>query len=442
MMPSAAMQRAQHTASPLQNMETNTNNTDPIPRQATMSPTNGHTNQSRSTSPATHQQHVSPPPQRPPRPSREGVSLTKTLRKDTVSMYPDASTGVMDMAVPTTTDQDEMDVLMRDIRAQDAVISAMKKKESWWRTEVSIARRMRLAEAEPNDAEADEQMLMDMNDQLTDATKLQLYEQLVSLKAELRRVQSNIGGPSSHQAMSERIHQVDRIRTAALQEAAYWKSKYMARAKYMKEEEEQQQEDEDDVLKVLEHKLASTLMENEQQQRLLQHLNKQAQHDHEASASAQERAKEAHERAEEARHAHERAIRELEVLQRRAEQAELRVEENNIKLDDLSRQLEESKTAANKNQHLTQAQEKIMHLTEANAKVQNEACTLTQELDAYTEDIEHLRTALQEREEALTAATREVAATSDKLARMKEAVAAERTTPTPTSSSATTTRAF
>ena len=432
------MQRAQHTSSPLQNMESNTNNNEPVPRQATMSPTNGNISQQpRSTSPATHHQHV-PPPQRPPRPSREGVSLTKALRKDTVSMYPDASTNVMDITVPTTTDQDEMDVLVRDIRAQDAVIHAMKKKESWWRTEVSIARRMRLAEPERNDAEADEQMLMDMNDQLTDATKLQLFEQLVSLKAELRRVQSNIGGPSSHQAMSERIHQVDRIRTAALQEAAYWKSKYMARAKYMKEEQEDQ--DEDDVLKVLEHKLASTLMENEQQQRLLQHLNKQAQHDHEASASAQDRAKEAHERAEEARHAHERAVRELEALQRRAEQAELRVEENNIKLDDLGRQLEESKVADNKNQHVTLAQEKIMHLTEANNKVQNEAYALTQELDSYTEDIEHLRAALQEREEALNAATREVAATNDKLARMKETVAAERTTPTSTSSSAT--RAF
>ncbi|KAI9316880.1 hypothetical protein BX666DRAFT_1947670 [Dichotomocladium elegans] len=423
-MVSSAAGRRQLAPSPLPPQEALT---DLKPHHATMSPpasaeaTTSNDSKSREEAMPNAPQTI---PQRPPRPQRSGSLLknggssSKIPRKDTVSMFPDTAPrlempqdmpGMPRVGASDKAANDDVERLLRDIRALDGIITSMRKKESWWRGEVSISRRMRFGES-PNDVEADEEMLIELNDKLGDTQQLKLFEHLISIKAELRRVQSSIGGPASHQAMSDRIHQVDRIKTAALQEAAYWKSKCMGRSKG------------EDPVHMLEQRLAYTLMENEQQQRLLQHLKKQAQHDHAAFESAQERAKEAHERAIEAQEAHERVLQELELLHHRATQAETSVRTNGTKMADLRKQLEECTSKSSVRSDLDAAQAQVVQLKQANEKVRSEAVALEQELRGCTEDIEHLRMALKEREDALNAASSELSHTAEKLHRVKESM--------------------
>lgn len=118
--------------------------------------------------------------------------------------------------------QEEKAALVRELRARDMTVNEMRKKEQWWRTEVSIARKIRAAQGEQFDDDVDEQrLLMDFDGE---PDKFKLFDQLVHVKAELRRVKQSI----MHQAqpMSQKVAQADRMRVAALQEAAYFKAKY------------------------------------------------------------------------------------------------------------------------------------------------------------------------------------------------------------------------
>ncbi|KAI9493120.1 hypothetical protein BDB00DRAFT_824491 [Zychaea mexicana] len=357
----------------------------------------------RSASPARN-----PSPQRPPRPSREGVSLGNTYRKDTVSMFPDshiattAAANVPFDVLPTEQDESELESLMKEVKAQDVIIHSMKKKEPWWRSEVSMARKMRLQDTSPRD----EPMASNA-----------LVEEIMALKAELRRTQAHISDSTMHQAMATKVQQTDRIRTAALQEAAYFKSKYIGLMERRRQQGDQHADD--DQVQVLEQRLAETLMENETTRRLLQQRNKQAHHDHNARDSAEDRAKEAQERAEEAHRAHERALEKLDHVHQRAVQAEAQVRENVDKVASLTNQLADSLSAPSSKQ-MDQAKDQIIQLEQANSKVYDEAQVLRQQLGSYTEDIQHLRLALDEREDALGQAMRQLEDTSVQVSTMKQ----------------------
>lgn len=404
-------------------------------------------------------------PPRPPRPSREGVSLTGTHRQDAVSVFVDPrnfqglqtdvinyplSTQINDQAhqPSSTQQQEEIEALLREIKARDAIISEMKRKESWWRNEVSTARRMRSAatkalheEDDEDSVDADEAMLMALSDTLEDA-KVSLFEQLVSAKAELRRIKSSMHG-SHHQALlSEKMEQVDRVRTAALQEAAYFKSKYVGLANRQPFSAGYPQQ----LTADLEHKLTMTLTENESHRRQLQQLNKHGNHDQLARESAEERAKEAHERAQEAMQAHERALQEVEHLHQRASLAEAQVRENARKIADLTQQLTSRQSAANipaLSSEEQALQAKMAQLKEANAKVQGEAQELQRQLDESAKSISHLRATLEEREQALQEAERQLQSTSSQIAILKgtmceRGLAAAVTMTTPSTSSSST----
>ena len=425
MVPSAALRRPRATS--------------PLPSQSdeqTLSPTTSKEDEKpRSPSPASHHS-----PQRPPRPSREGVSLNNTYRKDTVSMFPDShiATSAADAAAllaelpsnnnstnaSTTTatggtatieqDEGELESLILEIKAQDAIIHNMKKKEPWWRSEVSMARKMRMQDPSPRD----------------DPTMSHpLVEQIMALTTEFNRTQAHISEPAIHQAMGAKVQQTDRIRTAALQEAAYFKSKYiglMERRRQQGEMDDSDSEDEDNnLVRSLERSLAETLMENEANRRLLQQMNKQAHHDHSARESAEDRAKEAQGRAEEAQQAHERALEKLDEVHHRAAHAEAKVRENVNKVANLTNQLADSLSAPASND-MDEAKEKIMQLEQANSKVHEEAQTFKQQLASCVEDIQYLRMALDEREETLGQAMRRLEDTSNQVSATRHALS-ERT---------------
>ncbi|KAF7728560.1 Negative regulator of mitotic exit [Apophysomyces ossiformis] len=377
----------------------------------------------------------------PPRPSRDGVNLANTYRH-TMAASSESLTDHYDdrpkpryeqrdaqslddqkqlaqtRPKPTTNEssqQEEVAILLREIKARDGIISEMKKKEQWWRTEVSIARKQRAVKGElQDDPDADEAMLMDLGE--LEQPKMLLFEQLVSIKSELRRVRASIG----HQAqpMADKLLQADRMRTAALQEAAYFKSKYQA----LKSQQPQQlAAAEAQRVKELEWRLTAALKENEANGRLLQQLQKRAQHDHNARLSAEERAKEAQERAEEAQEAHQRALEDLANLHIRATKAEAQMRENATKVAELTQQLTQA-LATDSSYELSEAHIKVSQLEAANMKARNETASLKQRLAESVDDIARLRTLLNEREEALNEATRHLEDSEIQLGMMKEAM--------------------
>lgn len=368
-----------------------------------------------------------PIPERSPsrqigRSSPEGSSSpVHTHRKpQQLQQHDHAASTASAVQAATTAATEERQALLREIQSRDVIINEMKKKEGWWRTEVSLARKLRAAnkgDSFDEGPDADEALLMDIDHLAED--KVKLFEQLVSMKSELRRVRASI--LQQAQPMSEKVSQADRMRTAALQEAAYFKSKYLAL--------KARRQDDLGTLDIsrsdeLEKRLAAALTQNEANNKLLQQLQKRSQHDQVARHATEERAREAQARAEEAQQAHQRALEELESVYARATKAELQVRENAGKIADLTQQLSEALMSQPtiKSQEVTEAQLKASQLEAANLKARNETATLKQKLAENMDDIARLRTILNEREDALAEAKIHVEDYEIQLSMMREAM--------------------
>lgn len=307
--------------------------------------------------------------------------------------------------------QEEKAALVRELRARDMTVNEMRKKEQWWRTEVSIARKIRAAQGEQFDDDVDEQrLLMDFDGE---PDKFKLFDQLVHVKAELRRVKQSI----MHQAqpMSQKVAQADRMRVAALQEAAYFKAKYES----LKTRQPLDPTLEAERVDELEKRLAAALSENEANSRLLQQLQQRAQHDHSSRLAAEERAKDAHERAQEAQAAHQRALEELANLHDRAIQAEAQTRQGTVKIAELTQQLANALATT---QDVSEAHISVSRLEAANLKARNEVAALKQKLAESMDDMARLRTILSERDETLKETTRELEDAEIQLAMMRDAM--------------------
>lgn len=391
-------------------------NTEPVPERSPSRQVNGENVLSNSTSHVPLQQQVQP------------QTSTPTQQQEQISQQPQIplqdNTAAINEAVNTATASlkaaadEERQTLIKEIQSRDAIISEIKQKESWWRTEVSLARKQRNKTDTYDDGpEADETLLMDVDHLSED--KVKLFEQLVAVKSELRRVRASV--LQQAQPMSDKVSQADRMRTAALQEAAYFKSKYLAlKARRQGDLVELDLNRCDD----LEKRLASVLSENETNSKLLQQLQKQSQHDQMARVSTEERAHEAQIRAEEAQQAHQRALEELQLVYARATKAEVQVRDNINKIADLTQQLSEALSAqpVTKSQEVTEAQLKASQLEAANLKARNETASLKQKLAEQMDDIASLTTLLQEREDQVTEAQHLLEDYKIQLSMLKEAV--------------------
>ncbi|CDH55861.1 related to kel1-involved in cell fusion andmorphology [Lichtheimia corymbifera JMRC:FSU:9682] len=307
--------------------------------------------------------------------------------------------------------QEEKAALVRELRSRELIVNEMRKKEQWWRTEVSIARKLRAAQGERFDDDVDEErLLMDFDGE---PDKFKLFDQLVHVKAELRRVKQSI----MHQAqpMSQKVTQADRMRVAALQEAAYFKAKYES----LKSRQPLDPTLEADRVEELEKRLAAALSENEANSRLLQQLQQRAQHDHSSRLAAEERAKDAHERAQEAQEAHQRALEELANVHDRAIQAEAQTRQGTVKIAELTQQLANALATT---QDVSEAHISVSRLEAANLKARNEVAALKQKLAESMDDMARLRTILSERDETLKETTRELEDAEIQLAMMRDAM--------------------
>ncbi|KAI7890421.1 uncharacterized protein EV154DRAFT_482260 [Mucor mucedo] len=299
----------------------------------------------------------------PPRPPRDGVSLN-----------------------PFDSFQKEKSNLVREIAARDLVISEMKKKEQWWRTEVSLARHER---GDHNTQEDEDVMLMTFHDVPSD--KRLLFQQLVQLKAEIKRIRM---GMSKDRQVLE-IEHGETIRHVALEEAAYYKAKYVA-LKSMNGQSLAKLESE--RISVLEKRLADAYTEKSQNEKLLQRVRVQSENDRAARLLAEERAKDAQSQSEEAQVAHQTSLEKLSVLYEQIIKGEAQGRSDALVIADLSNQIAKNLTMPSTD--VSHIHIEMSRLEVANIKLRNEMAVLTGKLE-QSKDVEmNLRSLLQEREVA------------------------------------------
>ncbi|KAM3580775.1 hypothetical protein VKS41_006834 [Umbelopsis sp. WA50703] len=302
----------------------------------------------------------------------------------------------------------------RELKARDAVIAEMKKKEQWWRTEVSLARKSRAKTEEDITEDSDETF---MTFDSPDSEKTKMFEQLVKLKAELRKVRSSIGQQTN--GSCQRVVQAERMRTAALQEAAYFKSKYTA---IQSKQSEELAKIETARAKELEDRLVHALSEHDVAQKKLQQIQKKLNHEQQARQLAEDRAVDANAMANDTQEAHSRAVEELSNLHTRTLQAEAQVRNSAARIADLTSQLDKALTTEVSSTALSDATIKISQLEAASIKLRSELATMKQKLAESEDENERLRNSLMEKESNLIETTRILEDNEIKIGMMKDAM--------------------
>ncbi|KAL1924340.1 uncharacterized protein VTP21DRAFT_7375 [Calcarisporiella thermophila] len=225
----------------------------------------------------------------------------------------------------------ERQELLKEIRIRDQKLAEYKHNERWWRAEVSLARKSRASEMFTTEEKAELKQLLDLGEKGSD--KYRVVDALVQLQMELKRMKNSIA--TQAQIASNKIGEAEQMRTVALQEAAYYKSRLEA----MRARAPVSEEIETARTLELEKRLATSLRECELLRSQLETTTRHLKHEQFARGSAEERANEAGTRAEEARRAHEAALKELEVLHERTHAAEALARENASRLADTDAEL-------------------------------------------------------------------------------------------------------
>jgi hypothetical protein len=316
--------------------------------------------------------------------------------------------------------QEERQALLREIKNRDAVIADMKSKEQWWRTEVSLARKMRVGSPTHEDrfgfTEDDlANGVFDVGNM--NEEQANVFDELVKCKMEIKRVRALIGH-QGHQAANT-VVEADKMRLAALQEAAYFKSKYIALKSNLKDESE---EVEAERMQQLEQRLASALSNSESKQRDLDRIQRQAGHDQAARRLAQERAQQAQQDAKMAQQAQARALEENTELHARANTAEAQARDYAARMADLSNRLAEALSSTKSTGSLSDAKLQISKLEAANIKARGDMASLQQQLAASMDEIATLSNTVSKQETELTEYVRKLEDAEVKVAMMKHAM--------------------
>lgn len=372
---------------------------------------------------------VSPPnssPTPPPRPPREGATLNEAYRRNSSTMHdsfkfkressmqhrtqiPPKQT-IANFNEPTAMDSDEKTELLREIKTRDAIISEMKKKEQWWRTEVSVARHLQQEQGNVFQNDENISLLTFKQDD-----KLALFQQLVTVKAEIKKIRNSIN--KQNDPILEKIEQAENTRSVALEEAAYYKAKYTA----LKSRNNGALDLlESDRIEILEKRLMFAYEEKDNINCKLQKISLQSQHDQSARLLAEERAKDAQRQSEQAQEAHQNALEELTELYEQIIKLEAQGRDDAIQIADLSNKLanqlslENSKTQDNSQLHI-----EFGRLEAANIKSRNEIAVLLKRLEESKDDENNLKMLLSDKDQAYAEAVLELEKTCIELDLLK-----------------------
>lgn len=338
----------------------------------------------------------------PPRPPREGATLGDVHRVMDSSLKFKRESNRTKLIPPTSLQQqyhldpEEKKRLSREIVARDVIINEMKKKEQWWRTEVSISRHLR---GIGMDSEGQEALLMEFSqkkDELKEE-KFVLFNQLVHVKGEIKKIK----GTLSHQTetFSKKLEYSERVRTVALEEAAYYKAKYVA----LKTKNYDQLEIlESGRVQVLENRLAEVYEHKKMKEKTMHEYQAQSIHDRAARLLAEDRARDAQKESEKAQEAHQESLEKLSRLYQEIIRAEAKGRSDALVIADLSSQLATHLSMDESINHPdpSHIQIELSRLEVANIKSRNEIANLLQKLEESKDTELNLRILLNQKEEA------------------------------------------
>ncbi|KAK4508865.1 uncharacterized protein ATC70_013488 [Mucor velutinosus] len=370
----------------------------------------------------------------PPRPPREGISLNEAYRQAPSTVHdaykfkressipprsqipPKPYMPAMNESTTTAMNPDEKAKLLLEIKARDTIISEMKKKEQWWRTEVSVARHLRAKQRDASDDNLDNHDDQDMALlNLDQHDKLMLFQQLVTVKAEIRKVRYSIN--KQNDPILEKIEQVENVRAIALEEAAYYKAKYAALKTRNKEALDLLESDRVDIL---EKRLLYAYEEKDTIERSLQKMNSQSKHDQSARLLAEDRARDAQKQSEEAQEAHQNALEELTLLYEQIIKLEAQGRDDAIQIADLSSKLADQLSLKNTtHQDNSQWHMEIGRLEAINIKLRNEIAVLLKRLEESKDDENNLKMLLNDKDQAYAEAVLELEKTCIELDLLK-----------------------
>ncbi|KAG0275451.1 Negative regulator of mitotic exit [Linnemannia exigua] len=195
----------------------------------------------------------------------------------------------------------------------------LKQREQWLMAEVSMARK-KIGDRPLSMA------IMALEDELenceVDSEKYRIMQALLNVKAELERSKTTIA--TQAQIASNKVREAERVRTSALQEAAYLKAKVSAlesgEVTALVSTETARAVD-------LEKRLTSALAQLDKYEAQFVQYETILEHEKHSREAAEEREREASSRAEDAQIAHTRALSELTNLHERASVAEASLRE-------------------------------------------------------------------------------------------------------------------
>ncbi|KAF9288162.1 Negative regulator of mitotic exit [Mortierella alpina] len=202
---------------------------------------------------------------------------------------------------------------------KESELKDLRQREQWLLAEVSMARK-KMGERPLSMA------IMALEDELevceVDSEKYRIMQALLNVKAELERSKTSIA--TQAQIASNKVREAERIRTSALQEAAYLKAKVNA---LQSGEVSALISTESERAADLEKRLTSALTQLDKYEAQFVQYETILEHERLSRESAEERERDASSRAEEAQMAHTRALNELTTLHERAFVAEASLRE-------------------------------------------------------------------------------------------------------------------
>ncbi|KAF9388741.1 Negative regulator of mitotic exit [Podila verticillata] len=289
---------------------------------------------------------VIPPP--PPQAGQTNLNISSTNRSPSPSAVrgnnratptPPPAAGAYDSNSPSSVDlsklkhleakadavQENNQRLMEKMRAQEEDLILMRKRENWLVAEVVLARKglggpehhqpVHLQEKRLSIADLEKEL----ESQQLEGHQLKMTRALLKVKEELRNAKMSIA--TQAQAASFKIKEAERIRTGALQEAAYLKAKLSSMANSQQDPNALARIETDRAMD-LEKRLTLALAELESLEAHYAKAQDTIQQEKSARLASDERSNGSTLLAEEAQAAHTRALAELSSLHSRAAKAE------------------------------------------------------------------------------------------------------------------------
>ncbi|KAG0362603.1 Negative regulator of mitotic exit [Podila minutissima] len=268
--------------------------------------------------------------------------------------------------------------LIEKMRAQEEELVLMRKRENWLVAEVALARKglggpehhqpVHLQEKRLSIADLEKEL----ETQQLEGHQLKMTRALLKVKEELRNAKMSIA--TQAQAASFKIKEAERIRTGALQEAAYLKAKLSSMANSQQDPNALARIETDRAMD-LEKRLTVALAELESLEAHYAKSQDTIQQEKSARLAADERSNGSTMLAEEAQAAHTRALAELSSLHSRAAKAE-------AESRDFAAQLAESQ--AGFSGHQSQSSGLLQKITSLKQQVEEHQTALERTQMAYS----------------------------------------------------------